>query len=279
MASKTKCLNHPLVLRSISFLWAGFLILLLSSCGGGSGATGNSAEKSGQGQSEAMVIANALYFDKRIPEGFYQEPSDSTVYRVTTHVKNTDLLPLANRTGQPVYELASDDFNEALTWSEQAAVLQPIYRQLVDNGETALYRQFTRVDPDSPDVVYLQRILRASVIDRNGVTDRYKGRITSSTMNAEDIKRIIEYLWTFTVNNNFGTAVLSSDITETDTGFVHVMKQARLNMSNNDSCDSIEVYRVTYTVSRSSGFINKDEALERIILAKRSGNILEICQP
>ncbi len=277
MICKTKCLNHPIVLQFNRFLCGGLITLLLSACSGGSGGSDNNSAKINASQSEDLVIASALYFDKRTPEGFYQEQSNNDDYYVTSHVKNIDLLPLASRSGLPVFELTSDDSTEAMSWSEQAAVLQSTYKQLVDVTETALYRQFTRMDPATPEFIYLQRILKANVLDRNGVDDTYKGRITLLNMNAQDVKLIIEYLWTFTIDNNFGTAVLSSNTTETNNEFVHVMQQARLNLSFNDSCDSIEVYEVSYSVAKASGFINRTEVLTRVMSAKRIGSSFEIC--
>ena len=256
-------------------LWSGLIVFTLSACSGGS--DNNNLSKTSSSQSDDLVIASALYFDKRTPEGFYQEQSESDDFYVTSHVKNTDLLPLASRGGQPVYELTSDDSSEAMNWSEQAAMLQTSYKQLVDVTETILYRQFTRMDSSAPEFVYLQRVLKANVLDRNGVNDSYKGRITLLDMKADDVKLIIEYLWTFTIDNNFGNAILSSMTTETDDGFMHIMLQAKLNMSFSDSCDSIDVYEVTYTISKASGFINRSKQLKRVILAKRTGNTLQIC--
>ncbi|VAW52143.1 hypothetical protein MNBD_GAMMA05-668 [hydrothermal vent metagenome] len=277
MSSETKCLNHLIVLQFNRFLCGGLLTLLLSACSGGSGGSDNDPAKVNASQSKDLIIASALYFDKRTPEGFYQEQSVSDDYYVTNHVKNIDLLPLANRSGLPIFELTSDDATEAMNWSEQAAILQPTYKQLVDVTETALYRQFTRMDPAAPEFIYLQRILKANVLDRNGVDDTYKGRITLPSMSAEDVKLIIEYLWTFTIDNNFGTAVLSSNTDETNNEFVHVMQQAKLNLSFNDSCDSIEIYEVSYSVAKASGFINRTEVLTRVMSAKRTGASLEIC--
>ena len=275
MSSKTKCLNHPIVLQFNRILCGGLIALLLSACSGGS--DDNNLDKVSASQSEDLVIASALYFDKRTPEGFYQEQSVSDDYYVTSHVKNIDLLPLASRSGQPIFELTSDDSSEAMNWSEQAAVLQTSYRQLVDVTETTLYRQFTRMDPATPEFIFLQRILKANVLDRNGVNDTYKGRITLLNMTAEDVKLIIEYLWTFTIDNNFGTAVLSSVTTVANDEFIHVMQQAKLNMSFSDNCDSIEIYEVTYSVAKASGFINRSKVLERVILAKRTGASFELC--
>lgn len=281
MRSKTKCINQPVVLQFIQFLTLGLFILNITACSSGAGEASAADGSAVKGNSDATVdlaIAQAVYFDERIPAGFYTEANPDDAYYVTSHVKNTDILPLVDRAGQPVYELASDDFSESMAWSEQSAGYQATYKQLVDNSETSLYHQFTRVDPNSPQVIYLNRVLKASVLDRNGVDDNYKGRITLGTVTASDIKLIVEYLWTFTMDNNYGNAVLSSLSSETDDEFVQVLQQAKLTAGIDGACDSIEVYESRYSVSKASGFIWKDKVVQRVISTKRTGESLEICQ-
>lgn len=262
-------------------LLVGVFTLVLSACGGG--ADSSSSSNSAANTSSEMVIASALYFDKRTPAGFYTEDfQDDTFYSVS-HVKNTSLLPVAARTGVTAHELASDDFVEALSWSEKAAEFQQSYKQLAGNTETRLYFQFSRFDPASPQFTNLHRVFKASVLDRTGV-DRndvnasYKGRITMPNPTAADVKLIIEYLWMFTVNNNYRNAVLESYTTETATEFVHIMKQARLNLNYTGGCDDVEVYEVSYRVPKDSGFIWKEKVLTNTFSAKRTDSFLEICK-
>jgi hypothetical protein len=262
-------------------LLAGVLALGLSACGGSAGSS--SADNTATNNTSEMVIANALYFDKRTPADFYTEDFQADTFYSVSHVKNTSLLPVAARSGLSVHELASNDFVEALTWSDKAAEFQQSYKQLAANTETMLYFQFTRFDPASPQFLNLHRVFKASVLDRTGV-DRndtnasYKGRITMPNPTAADVKLIIEYLWMFTASNNYRNAVLESYTTETDTEFVHIMKQARLNLDYTGGCDTIEVYDVSYRVPKDSGFIWKEKVLTTTFSAKRTDSYLEICQ-
>ena len=96
-------------------------------------------------------------------------------------------------------------------------------------------------------------------------------------LTAENVKFIIEYLWTFTLSNNFSNAVVESYTTETDSEFVHIMEQARLDLSHSESCDQVKLYEMRYTVPKDSGFIWKEKVLMREFSAKRSGDYLEIC--
>lgn len=276
--------RHDLQPRYLHFtraLLTGIVALALSACGGSSGSA--NADNNTASKASEMVIANALYFDKRTPTGFYQEDFQNDSFYSVSHVKNTSLLPLAARTGLSVHELASDDFGEAMTWSDKAAEFQQSYKQLAANTETMLYFQFTRFDPISPQFINLHRVFKASVLDRSGV-DRndenasYKGRITLPNLTAVDVKLIVEYLWMFTLSNNYRNAVLESYTTETDTEFVHIMKQARLNLNYTGGCDDVEVYEVRYRIPKDSGFIWKEKVLTNTFSAKRTDSYLEICQ-
>jgi hypothetical protein len=128
----------------------------------------------------------------------------------------------------------------------------------------------------------MYRVFKANVLDRNGV-DRsdedgeYKGRITAADITSDKVKEILEYLWMFTLSNNYRNAVLDSYTTEKADTFVHIMNQARLNFSNNENCDTIEVYEIHYTIPKASGFIWKDKTLTHTFSTKRVGNRIEIC--
>jgi len=277
MTSNTAYINKDVELPLIHFLWLALLVILLSSCS--SSSESQHLQSNSVDNAKAMKIASALYFDQRTPTDFYKENFQNDKFHITSHVKNTDLLPISSRQGLTSYELSSNDFVEAMNWSEQSVVLQTSYKQLVDTTETLLYYQFTRVDPTAPQFIHLNRVLKANALDRNGVDSSYKGRITLVNMTVSDVKYIVEYLWTFTMNNNYGNAVLSSSITESSTEFVYFMQQASLNSNFSGSCDAIDVYDVRYTVSKASGFIRKSETLNQTIKARRTGDNLEICGP
>lgn len=256
--------------------------LLLSSCGSSSDTA--VTNKDNMPPTGDLATATALYYDKRVPDDFYKESYDDEVFYSISHVKNTSLLPVAARTGLAVYDLASDDFVEAMSWSEQAAGFQDSYKQLSDNTETLMYYQFSRFDPALPEFINMHRVFKASVLDQTGV-DRsdedgsYRGRITMTELSSDKVKMIVEYLWMFTLSNNYQNAVLQSYTIETDSEYIHIMKQAKLELSYTESCDNIEVFEVRYTVAKDSGFIWREKQLMHSFSVKRSGSYLEICSP
>jgi len=230
-----------------------------------------------------LLVAKALYFDKRTPDGFYHEESSNELFASISHVKNTGILPLDNRSGLSVYELSSNDFVEAMVWDELATVYQPLYAQLVDNSETDLYYQFTRINPDLPEFIDISRVFKASVLNRAGV-DRsdedgeYQGKIMLTDITVAKVKQVVEYLWMFSFSNNYSNAVLESYTNETADDFIHTLKQAQINFSYDGSCDEIELYEIRYSVAKESGLIWRDKILMSTFSAKRSGASVELCQ-
>ena len=160
--------TNGVVLLCNRFLSAALFAVMLSACSADSESVSEIETAVNSTATADMAIATALYFDQRTPDGFYKEIYHGDKFYIANHVKNIDLIPIADRLGMTVFELTSDDYVEAMNWSEQSASLQTSYKQLVDNSETLLYHQFTRVDPTSPQFVFLNRVLKASAFDRNG---------------------------------------------------------------------------------------------------------------
>src|SRR5689334_12247896 len=58
-------------------------------------------------------IMEAIYLNKRVPEGFYREPTPpDDVFQTIEHIKNIDIASVHT----PVYELCTDSADEALEW-------------------------------------------------------------------------------------------------------------------------------------------------------------------
>ena len=280
MESGVKYFCRSLSIQFIQILFVGCIVSMLSACGE---VTDTEVATSSTVEKNDLTIANALYFDERTPDSFYKEALQDDVFYSISHVKNTSLLPIFDRAGLAAYDLSSDDFVEALLWSDKAAEYQQSYAQLADNTETELYYQFTRFNPDLPQFINMHRVFKASVLDRDGVDigdedDDYKGRITMINLTAEKVKLIVEYLWMFTFSNNYRNSVIESYTTESEDEFVHVMKQAGLDFSYSEACDVVKVYEIRYTVPKASGFIWKDKVLIRMFSTKRTGDYIDICE-
>ena len=247
------------------------IIYFLSACS--SENTDLSSNEKSMGASSDEEILEALYRDKRVPAGFYTEVFPVDVFSSLSHVKSSILNLDAN---DPVYELSTDDFSEAIEYSEKEANLQPGYKQMVDVTETDFYFQLTRVDLDYPEFVHFSRVFKLNALDRSGI-DRnqlgsYQGKITIPVLTAQRVKDIIEYLWNFTFSNNYGNTVTESEISETSSEFVHSMIEAKLVISAINTCDTVEVFESLYSIEKDTGFIWKESTLIREISIQRDAS-------
>ena len=259
------------------------LALTISACSssGEDSAAQKSIELNDSETGDKAAVMYALYNNVRTPDGFYHEDVPHDGFYTISHVKNTDLLQPVDRSGMAVYELSTDDFSQALDWSETAAGYQAGYKSLVDNTQTDFYLQFTRVDPVAPDLVHLSRVFKQSVLDRSGV-DRnadgaYQGRVELAALNSNRLKTLMEYLWVFSFSNNYGNAVLGSSITEYAEEYRHTLREAKLIIGTGGDCDRIDVYETLYETDKATGMIWKTKRLADSFLASNDGGALSVC--
>ena len=250
--------------------------LLLSACGADSSAPDTAISDT--------RIAERIYLDKRTPDNFFNNDEAITgdSFYSISHLKNVELLTPAEKIGLPQYELSTDDFTQALNWSETVASKQTVYRQLVNNSDTPLYYQFTRVDLNNSEFIHLSRVYKASTLDRSGVdlseSGSYQGKIVSTVYTTTLVKQIVEYLWTFSFNNNYGHAVLQSSTIENGLSLTHTLLEAKLITSSSASCDSIEIFESNYSIDKSSGEIWKTGQSLRTIQATFNGTFATLCE-
>jgi hypothetical protein len=203
-------------------------------------------------------IMDAIYYNKRVPEHFYQEakPPDD-VFQTIQHIKNTDIA-----SADIVNELCTDSADEALQWSETA---KRNLGDLVEITDTDLYFEFKRVPPTQPGFNNVQRIYKCAMLDRSLVDlqapDEHLGFYYGLPPKPEEIRKIIEYLWTFSVLNNYGNAVLKGVMEETTSDFEYTLYQARMVPDLNGGCDTINIYRTLYSTDKNSGNISYNETL------------------
>lgn len=258
---------------------------VLSACGGGGG--GGSEVKDVAAKTATNVdqsIMQALYFDQRTPDDFYQLSFDEANFSSLAHVKNIDILVPADRLNLAIYELSSNDFAQALAWSEAAENLLPVYRDLVDTRETDLYFEFTRVNMAAPETSHFSRVFKLSALDRSGVDRRVAaddrvnlGVMPPSSVTVSQVKAVVEYLWLFSSHNNYGYAVLSSDVQEQANTVVYNMREARLAFAYTASCDRTRLYEVLYVVDKATGSITRSVSEQRTFLSQRNGDQLSLC--
>jgi hypothetical protein len=284
--------------------WLFALLASVSACGGGGSASEPaistssvaSVDNGGASASVALVpsdpaalpsdqeIADRIYQGRdRTPSDFYQEsllpaPSGYT----TTHIKNTMIAQVMPAAGAPVYELCTDDWNEALAWSEEAAQRMPRYANLTETNANKRYFEFVRARPAPSDWLERQRVFRCSYLERSTADlrtlDGPGGSLNRASPAAADVKELAEYLWQFTYYNNYGNAVLASNGDATDETLEHALIIATLvRASTPDACDRIDIFRWIHSVDVGTGTITRRVEPIREISARESGGFAMLC--
>ena len=271
------------------------LIGTLAACGGGgAGDSPPAASAPAPGVAPSQPVARAvpesdLDIARRVyagaartPEGFYQEPQAPWTGQVTTaHLKNGDLETLAE--GEPRRELCTDDWNEALAWSEQAAARLPAASDLVETGGNERWFEFTRALRTVEPSYSRQRVFRCAYLDRSGVDlDRpsgHAGRLNVRPLDAAALALASEYLWQFTSFNNFGHAVLASRAAgagrEAPAHEIVIASLRRAEAATD--CDEIAVHAWTHAADATNGALTLDDRLLWRFAARERAGVIELC--
>jgi hypothetical protein len=259
--------------------------LVLSSCGGGGGGDSASSAPSIAAPARPVEqtdsqIASAIYGGSaRTPLGFYAETPPSGQANVATmHVKNTDIDPgVAGSAAQ--FELCTNDWNEALSWSEASAHNAPQYSDLVATNDDTRYFEFGRVRSGTPTVYVQARVYKCAYLNRSATNLRSSagaaGLLNVRPLTADELRRLSEYLWQFTSYNNFGNVVLKSSSSTALEHTLHIATLVRGGMSA--SCDRIDVIAWRHQVNNATGAITLDAQTLWSFGAREAAGIAQLC--
>lgn len=247
------------------------LLVVIGACQSPTSGSHQSSAQSQQAQHTYMVVAQRLYTGLRVPADFYQEHYDDGAFYSIDHLKHSQLTAYS---GGDDYFLCSDDFTEALDWSEQAAHRQPVYYSLTDNRDTDAYFEFTRVHPDASNFIQLVRVYKCAYLQpASGADDAW--RITA-TLNASLIRDILEYRWWFSAANNVGYTVLAVTVNQTDDHYELVLQQARLLTASTGACDEVELFSDHYQVA-ANGEIHVSSSQDGDFQARLVDGVVSLC--
>jgi hypothetical protein len=271
-------------LRAIPLSFA----LLASSCGGGGGgdSTGSApATIPLQQRPTALTdiqIAQLVYAGApRTPADFYAEAAPTSyAYVNTSHLKNTDVADVPNDAAQ--YELCTDDWNEALAWSEAAQQRSPQYADLTTTDEDSRYFEFGRVRDSEPDVYLRGRVFKCAYLQRAANNLRAQsgnaGLLKSTPVDGEALKTLSEYLWQFTTYNNYGHIVLSSTAETLSTTLRRTLLIANLEREGmSASCDRIYVETWRHDATTLTGELTRSIEELWSFGARESQGTVELC--
>jgi hypothetical protein len=260
----------------------------LAGCGGGGGSSSSNGPDPSLPQpvntravpDSDLEIAQKIYSDsQRTPTDFYADPAPSGIGNVSTfHLKNTDLQSNAS---PAIHELCTDDWNQALQWSEGVATAAATYSDLVGNSADSRLFEFDRSRRSQPAVYERARVYKCSYLDRTPVdlrvADGAAGKLNQLPPSASELKDLSEYLWRFTTYNNFGNVVLKSSGGADSAALDHTLIIGTLVRNGTSaSCDRVDVVAWKHSAD-GSGTLTRSVTTLWSFGAKESSGVAQLC--
>jgi hypothetical protein len=260
---------------------------VLSACGGGGGDSSApsptaSAPPRPVTQSDLQIAQSVYGTGPRTPAGFYSDPAPSGHdYVSTMHLKNAD-VDAAAVAPQPLYELCTDDWNQALNWSELGAQNSPQYSDLVETNDDPRFFEFGRVRQGDPTFYVRARVFKCAYLDRAAANLRAAagpaGTLNRRPLTATELRDLSEYLWKFTKYNNVGYAVLESSGSSTSTTLSHTLHIGVLARGGiSGSCDRVDVIAWRHTLDTTTGTLQLEVTTLWSFGAREQASAVSLC--
>ena len=284
-------LRNAFILAAIS--------LLVSACGGGGGgapapsSSGNSQPASvptppvssaPSTTSADLDLAVRLYKgDARTPAGFDVESRPSNVAGTlsTRHLKNTDVAT-GPQAISPIYEMCTNDMAQAIDWSERQATYQGQYSDIAEvHGDTRMF-EIVRVPRADVTAMIRHRVFRCDYVDRTNSDLRADagsaGSMNQRPLTADELEKLVEYLWQFTLFNNSDYAVASSSTTVDGSNIVQTIRMGQLVRGSAGGCDTVQLMDWTHTMNSSNGSLTRTLGNVRSFQVKSTSGAVSSCQ-
>ena len=274
----------------------------LAACGGGGGgaagapASGSVSQPASVPAAAAPVVNNPptvnnadltlaarLYEgEARTPAGFDIESRPTNVVGTlsTRHLKNTDLASGSQAISR-TYEMCTNDLAQALDWSERQAAWQGQYSDLVEVNSDARMFEVVRVPRADVTAMIRHRVFRCDYLDRSDTDLRSDvgaaGSMNQRPLNADELKKLSEYLWQFTIFNNSDYVVDSSTSSASGSTITQTIRMGQLERSGAGACDTITIRDWTHTMNASDGTLTRTLAQVRSFKVKSTSSGVETC--
>jgi len=271
----------------------------LAACGGGgSGGTAQPAAVNSQPASVPvapvvsappstaaadLALASRLYKgDERTPAGFDVEARPASVVGTlsTRHLKNTDFAtgPQGIST---TYEVCTNDMAQAIDWSERQATWQGQYSDLVEVRSDTHMFEVVRVPRADVTAMIRHRVFRCDYLDRSNTDLRLDvgaaGNMNQRPLTADELEKLSEYLWQFTMFNNSDYVVESSTRSSSGGTLLQTIRMGQLVRGAAGTCDTVQLRDWTHTMNAADGTLTRSLSNVRSYQVKSTSSGAETC--
>jgi len=280
-----------------------FLVLMslasLAACGGGGGGSSTPTSSNPQSasvtppapvvttppstESADLSLAARLYKgDERTPAGFDVETRPANVVGTlsTRHLKNTDFATGPQAAGA-TFEVCTNDMAQAIDWSERQATWQGQYSDLVEVRSDAHVFEVVRVPRADVSAMVRHRVFRCDYLDRSNTDLRADvgaaGSMNQRPLTADELEKLSEYLWQFTMFNNSDYAVESSTRSATGSTLTHTIRMGQLVRGASGGCDTVQLVDWTHTMNSVDGSLSRSLSNVRTFKVKSAASVAQSC--
>ena len=197
-----------------------------------------------------LALAGRLYKgDERTPAGFDVEARPASVVGTlsTRHLKNTDFAT-GPQAISATYEVCTNDMAQAIDWSERQATWQGQYSDLVEVRSDAHMFEVVRVPRADVTAMIRHRVFRCDYLDRSNTDLRVDvgaaGNMNQRPLTADELEKLSEYLWQFTMFNNSDYVVESSTRSTSGNSLVQTIRMGQLVRGAAGACDTVQLSRL-----------------------------------
>jgi hypothetical protein len=230
-----------------------------------------------------LALAGRLYKgDERTPAGFDIETRPANVIGTlsTRHLKNTDFA-----TGpqgiSATYEVCTNDMAQAIDWSERQANWQSQYSDLVEVRSDTHMFEVVRVPRADVTAMIRHRVFRCDYLDRSNSDLRIDvgaaGNMNQRPLTADELEKLSEYLWQFTMFNNSDYVVESSTRSTIGNALVQTIRMGQLVRGAAGGCDTVQLSDWTHAMNTIDGTLTRSLSNVRSYQVKSTSSGVTSC--
>ena len=198
----------------------------------------------------------------------------------TRHLKNTDFA-----TGpqgiSATYEVCTNDMAQAIDWSERRPPGKGQYSDLVEvRGDTHMF-EVVRVPRADVTAMIRHRVFRCDYLDRSNTDLRADmgaaGNMNQRPLTADELEKLSEYLWQFTMFNNSDYVVESSTRSASGNTLVQTIRMGQLVRGAAGACDTVQLVDWTHTMNAADGSLTRSLTNVRTFQVKSTSSGAQSC--
>ena len=210
-----------------------------------------------------LALAGRLYKgDERTPAGFDVEARPANVIGTlsTRHLKNTDFAS-GPQGISATYEVCTNDMAQAIDWSERQANWQGQYSDLVEMRSDTHMFEVVRVPRADVTAMIRHRVFRCDYLDRSNTDLRFDvgaaGNMNQRPLTADELEKLSEYLWQFTMFNNSDYVVESSTRSSNGGTLVQTIRMGQMVRGAAGGCDTVQLSDWAHTMNAVDGTLTR----------------------